>query len=861
MSTIEGCAAISDRNGQIILYTDGVNVWDKQHNQITSNGIGGEQDATQSAIIVPFAGDETLYYIFTTEQVYGGYTYQLKYSVFDLKLNNGTGGLISENTLIFSPSTERVTATNSWLIAHEYGNNTFRAYPITGTGIGEPVYSNIGSEHLFTSPEYAQGYMELGVNNRLIVALSNPPNENYIEIFDFVDSTGVLTNYRQIDMSVDGAQGQVYGIEASGGGNKLFASVINGSSSQMFEYFFDSLDNPHFRQTINITDQAGAIQLGPDGQTYVALNNSSQLGTIIINEDTTSNSVIDPLLTPFPLAGGTTSTLGLPNFIQSLSTPALTPTMTVMNGCPNDALSFTATGTDPIDEFRWNITADLDGDGITEQIASSSSQNPTFTGINTPGTYTATVLVYNRCVNSPDFTMFMDFEIYEPPTVSVTSFSNVTGACGAADGSITYSISAVNGSYSYTVLGPVSSSASSQTASSITVSNLSAGSYNILVTDDTNGCTTIVSQGISDPTPFNSSYTTTDTDCDGVGGTITVTLTGAVGGNTINYVLADQTTQATVASGSSDTSTSMTFTINNVNEGAYTLQLVDGALPFACTETTTDIEVTSPPDTELTLPTNVSACGATTITVDYTTNTNVGISIEPATGWQDVSESQITFNLPGIYTVTAIGDGVNNCDFSQQIDVVFNDETPSPLSQQYIICPEDPRPGFSTATLQAGSNFITVNWYDEFGSSLNGVAGYTVSGDSLVAGVPGKIVAEMTNAFGCVTMDTVEVVEDCQPRIIAPNAFRPASGIGENQSFSVYTLFVAEDNFEVFIFSRWGELIYQSNDLNFAWNGSYNNDVGNPLPSGTYAYVIRYVDENNPEDGQKQQRGGVLLIR
>ncbi|MDH5475006.1 MAG: gliding motility-associated C-terminal domain-containing protein [Cyclobacteriaceae bacterium] len=858
MNTIEGCAAISDRNGKIILYTDGVNVYDKEHTQITNKGIGGAQDATQSSIIVPFVGDETLYYIFTTEELYGSYTYQLKYSVFDLKLNNGTGALISENTLIFSPSTERVTASNNWLIAHEFGNNTFRAYPMTGSGIGQPVYSNIGISHTSTNDTYGQGYMELGVNNRLIVATSNPPNENYLEVFDFVDTTGILTNYRQIDMSKNGAIGQVYGIEASSGGNKLFASVIDGGNSQIFEYFFDSLDNPHFRQSLDISgQQVGAIQVGPDGQVYVAINNSNQLGTIIVNEDTTQNSIIDPSLTPFALSGGTQSTLGLPNFIQNISTPALTPTMTVMNGCPGDILNFTATGTDPIDEFRWNIVRDSDG----VVIASSSIQNPTFTGITEPGTYTTTVLIYNHCINSPDVRLIMPFEIYTPPAFTIENIVDVTGACGDANGSFDVNIT-TSGLFNYSVLGPVSSSGTNLTSpTTITVDSLSSGAYNVIITD-TNGCSTVISQALNDPVQFSSTYTTTTTDCDGIGGSLTISLTGTPGNNTIIYNLFDQNTGQLLlpdGSGTHDTNTSMIFTIPNVPASTYSLQLEDGASP-ACSEFTTDIEVTAPPDTELSLPLEASACGVTSITVDYTTNSSTGVTITGPANTQ-VTSTSITFGAPGSYTVTALGDGITNCDYSQDIEIIFNDITPSTLNPQHIICPEDPRPGFSTASLTVDNNFITVNWYDENGASLNGQAGYIISGLTIEVGVPGKIIAEMTNPFGCVTMDTINIVEDCQPRIVAPNAFRPNSNVNENQSFSIYHLFVSRENFSVHIFNRWGEIVYHSNDIDFVWNGGFNDDFSKPLPTGTYAYVMRYVDENNPESGAKQQRGGVLLIR
>ena len=72
-------------------------------------GIGGEPGSSQAALIIPVPGDETLYYIFTTQEVHGTNTYELRYSLFDLKLNGGTGGLVEQNVLLFARCTERIT--------------------------------------------------------------------------------------------------------------------------------------------------------------------------------------------------------------------------------------------------------------------------------------------------------------------------------------------------------------------------------------------------------------------------------------------------------------------------------------------------------------------------------------------------------------------------------------------------------------------------------------------------------------------------------------------------------------------------------------------------------------------------------
>ncbi|MDZ7646217.1 MAG: hypothetical protein U5K54_02985 [Cytophagales bacterium] len=181
--------------------------------------------------------------------------------------------------LLFSKSTERVTSNGRWLIVHEYGNNVFRSYPIHRQGIGQPVYSEAGSDHTFKAQQNGEGYMKIGPRNNVAVALSTPGTSNLIELFTLNDSTGRLDNYRKIDLNEP--NGQVYGIEFSPGGNKVFATVKGSPSpSQIFEYFLDSLERPFFKQRIQQTVELGALQLGPDGQIYTAINGSGTLGTI-----------------------------------------------------------------------------------------------------------------------------------------------------------------------------------------------------------------------------------------------------------------------------------------------------------------------------------------------------------------------------------------------------------------------------------------------------------------------------------------------------------------------------------------------------------------------------------------------------
>ncbi len=401
MDAPEGCAIVCDRNAKVLFYTDGDQVWDRTNSPIAS-GIGGDPASTQSALIIGVPGDETLYYIFTTQAINGTEQYELKFSLFDLKQNSGKGAVTQQNVLLFSKSTERITGNARWLIAHEYGNNTFRAYPITAEGIGDPVYSAVGSDHSFQYQANGEGYMKLGAKNSIAVALSTPGTSNIVELFHLNDSTGVIGGYHKIDLG-DPA-GQVYGVEFSPGGNKVFASITGTPTpSKLFEYSIDSLDRPHFKQVLNVPAQLGAIQLAPNNQVMVAVNDGGHngfLGTIAANDDTTKLSSFQ--LNGFALAPGTNSWLGLPNFTQQVSNAFGGPGFTYTGVCLGDSTHFTGTATDPIDKFQWFF-----GDG-----GSSTQPSPAHLYA-TAGTFTVSMHLTNRC--HLDTTIVQKVTIFAPP--------------------------------------------------------------------------------------------------------------------------------------------------------------------------------------------------------------------------------------------------------------------------------------------------------------------------------------------------------------------------------------------------------------------------------------------------------------
>ncbi|CAM4303053.1 hypothetical protein [Gillisia hiemivivida] len=154
LSTNEGCASISDSDGNLLFYTDGITVYNKNHS-IMQNGTGlkGDSSSTHSAIIIPKPGTTNIYYVFTLDSLhlYGGGVNGLQFSEVDMSLNGGIGAVISKNKLLHTPVNEKVTAIkrpNSdeyWVVAHKYDSNEFITYNVSASGISStPIVSSVG---------------------------------------------------------------------------------------------------------------------------------------------------------------------------------------------------------------------------------------------------------------------------------------------------------------------------------------------------------------------------------------------------------------------------------------------------------------------------------------------------------------------------------------------------------------------------------------------------------------------------------------------------------------------------------------------------------------------------------------------
>ncbi len=488
LSTYEGSASISDSHGNLLFYTDGVIVYDRQ-NQIMANGFGlaGNNSATQPAIIVRKPGSSNVYYIFTQDAVAGANG--LTYSEIDMNLAAGMGSVTVKNQALANPSCEKLTAVQHcngidiWVVTHDWGSNNFRTFLVTAAGVSlTPVISSSGS---ITTGNIIRsiGQMKMSPNGKKLgLTVSDYTVASPVEIHDFNTATGVVSNGLTLGNFTDN-----YGCEFSPDGTKFYSGRFFESEILQWDLCAGS-NAAIILSKVTLTtslDCLGQFQTAPDGKIYIARCNAYHLSTIN-SPDNYSTSCI--FTDAGQSLGYNNSQLGLPNFVSSLLKPPV-PLFTHTLSC--NTVSFNAPPASSINigcSSADNNTALgliwYFGDYFSGTTNTSTLSNPSYTYSHS-GTYTVTLVRIKACGNDT----LRAAIVISLPNVSVS------GVFSICDGeSRIYSAS---GADTYTW-------SNSSNNSTLTLSPTVTTSYSVTGTSTLNGCSA------------NRSFTVTVNKCTGL---------------------------------------------------------------------------------------------------------------------------------------------------------------------------------------------------------------------------------------------------------------------------------------------------------------------------------------------------------
>lgn len=209
-----------------------------------------------------------------------------------------------------------------------------------------------------------------------------------------------------------------------------------------------------------------------------------------------------------------------------------------------------------------------------------------------------------------------------------------------------------------------------------------------------------------------------------------------------------------------------------------------------------------------------------------------------------VSPTQTT-----VYTM--VGHGSNDCDaspLSKTVTIVPLPE-PSIITSPDFVDSDDP-----TVTLRDVSrNGVSSSWLFNDGERVN-AREVTHTFEEATGADSVYVLLTSYNELNCPADKSFGIPVNLFTAWI-PNIFNPGTE-DENSVFRIYTINEFE-NFHIYIYNRQGNLVFESDDPHFEWDGTYAN--GEKCPQGAYVYVCNYRKPGTPTLISKH--GAVTLVR
>jgi gliding motility-associated-like protein len=193
-------------------------------------------------------------------------------------------------------------------------------------------------------------------------------------------------------------------------------------------------------------------------------------------------------------------------------------------------------------------------------------------------------------------------------------------------------------------------------------------------------------------------------------------------------------------------------------------------------------------------------------------------------------------NKVGTYYVNV---SLHNCSGNQAATLTAHDLPTSSLDPQYAFCSDNG----NTRTLNAGNGYKYL-WVQSNETS-----------QSISVDKPGMYDVIIYNTFLCRKKFTTILLEECKPTLFVSSAFSP-NGDHINDIYQTFDNHIG--SYSMTIFSRWGEIIFQSTDKNVFWDGYYKGQL---MPVGVYPYVIKYEGDTDTYKGPYSIEGSVTLIK
>jgi len=311
-----------------------------------------------------------------------------------------------------------------------------------------------------------------------------------------------------------------------------------------------------------------------------------------------------------------------------------------------------------------------------------------------------------------------------------------------------------------------------------------------------------------------------------------------------------------VPAGSFNATTSI-FDVGNIAHDIYQFNYILPSDPGCESDTTTiDVKITAVP--QISFISNVDD-GCQPLSVNFT-NTSV-VQGNTVYTWNlgDGTSSTSAADVPNVYeaaacydvTLTATSDGLCSATatISDMICVYPVPEAAFVYSPQQVYS-DGPTVNFTNESINNDFNAWT---FGDGGSSTSIEPEHTYP-----IGEVGsyEVMLIVTTQFGCVDTAVKSVLVKDQLIYYVPNTFTPDSDENNPIFIPVMTAGMDENDYHLEIYNRWGEMVFETNDIHEGWDGTFN---GKMADTGTYIWKLSFGLIET--DGKETAKGHVNLLR
>lgn len=271
-----------------------------------------------------------------------------------------------------------------------------------------------------------------------------------------------------------------------------------------------------------------------------------------------------------------------------------------------------------------------------------------------------------------------------------------------------------------------------------------------------------------------------------------------------------------------------TSTLTVTEAGFYDVILTSGP----CTATAnTDVQVTEAPD--FPLPTYYSYCSDNPIQI---------APVWPGLGFEFEDGSTAVSTADFEFCSVSVFDSLSNCsaNYTLEFEQLFAPQLN--LVEEAVFCVGT----LGTVRAESWPEGTPVTWEDGETSTL------------LQVTEPGHFVAAVENSCGSETAEVHVFFESCSCHAYVPNAFTPDSD-GTNDVF-LPVLECTPDRAVFRVFNRWGQVLYETEDLNKAWTG-HGGSGSHYAEPGVYVWQLQFTHSVSGTPEVVDVWGTVTLVR